>query len=80
MATSTGAITSDTQVWPLGTKGIVTYAEAVTAAATIRDGNVSGKVLATIPAGGNVTFDCPIQFQDGLHVAITGGTAVVHIG
>ena len=79
MPTSTGALAANTQIKPLGTRGIVTYVEANTAGATLRDGNGSGKILATIAAGATSDFG-EVEFKNGLHVAITGGTAVVHIG
>ena len=79
MPISTGAISSGTQVMALGTRGIITYVEATGGIATVRDGNVSGKLLATVPAGASSNFSS-VEFSNGLYVGISAGTALVHIG
>jgi len=82
MATSTGLITGDTIVRPATEpRGIVTYAEAATAVMKLYSGTTAGgTLLATIPIGGSVTFNNPVEFKDGLFAAAAGGTGVIHIG
>lgn len=80
-AVSTGAITSNTQVKPRGTRGLVTYAEAIGDTLTLFDGNGSGIKLCFLAAGERVTFETPVRFTDGLYAALgVAGPAVVHIG
>ncbi len=80
MGTTTGAITSNTQVKPLGTRGVAMFAQATTAAMTIYDGNGSGTLIATIGAGTHTDFGNGVEFKNGLYASITGGTGVIHIG
>jgi|TARA_R110000744_G_scaffold242922_2_gene359955 hypothetical protein len=81
MATSTGEITTDTIVRPALSRGIVTYAEATTAAAKVYDGTTaSGVLLLTLAIGDNVALDNPVEFKNGLFVATSTGSTVLHIG
>lgn len=78
---STGVILATSQIKALGERGLVTFAqETGGGTAILRDGDGTGKILASFVANESFTWDSPVRYTDGLHVTIIGGAVVVHIG
>jgi len=77
IAYSSGSLTTDGVI--KSGQGVVSYAEAVGGILTLYEGSTSGKLLATIPSSGNISFNTPMQFgSTGLYATISAGAGVVH--
>lgn len=78
---STGALTASAQIKPLGTRGMVTYAEAIGDTLIAFDGNGSGTKLFQLASGERVVFETPVRFTNGLYITLgVAGPVVLHIG
>ena len=79
-AISSGAVTVDTQLKALGTRGAVTYAEAIGDTLIAYDGDATGIKLFELASGDRVSFDPPVRYANGLYLNVgVAGPVVVHI-
>ena len=77
---TSGSIAASEQNKPLGSRGVLTYAQCIAGTLSVFDGDNGGVLICTLAAGEQFVPCCPAQYKNGLYVTIGTGPSVIHTG